>query len=145
MGSTIALPSRIRSYYIAKAESGALGDRPLESAIKKYGLGQFQLKLYILTPDILALIFPEGLTSDIVSIKEYKLRVGVVVKFLEEILILRENPALNELKIAGSTVGIVRSKYRKTTYLFDQKHHELIYIANSRSHLDEILRVSKVI
>lgn len=145
MGSTIALPSRIRSYYIAKAESRALGDRPLESAIIKYGLGQFQLKIHIITPEILALIFPEGLASDIVSIKEYKLRIGVVVKVLEEILILRENPAFNELKIVGSTVGIVRSEYRKTTYLFDKKHHELIYISNSRAHLDEILQVSKVI
>jgi hypothetical protein len=110
VGSTIMLTYRIRAHYIAKAESGTLFERPIDSAIKKYGLSQFQLKLYILTPEIIALIYPEGLESDIISIKEYKLRMGVVVRVLEQIFILYYNPGLNELKIAGSVAGIDRSK-----------------------------------
>lgn len=108
VGSSVMLANRLRCYYLARAESGRLGDRPIESAIKKYGLGQFRLKLYILTPDIINLIYPEGLESDIISNKEYKFRMGLVVKVLEQMFILRYNPTLNELKIAGSIVGIDR-------------------------------------
>nr|YP_009568483.1 hypothetical protein [Drechslerella brochopaga]QBL02563.1 hypothetical protein [Drechslerella brochopaga] len=145
VGSTVMLAYRIRSHYIAKAKSEILQDRPIDLAIKNYGLGQFRLKLYILTPEIIALIFPEELVSDIISIKEYKIRMGIVVKVLEQIFILRYNPNLNELKIAGSIVGIDRSERRKTTYLFDQKTLQLIYIANSRVHLNEILQVDKIV
>lgn len=144
VGSTIMLAYRLRSHYIAKAKNGTLYDRPIYSAIKNYGLGQFRLKIYILTPEIIALIFPEGLESEIISIKEYKLRMGVVVKVLEQIFILRYNPGLNELKIAGSIAGIDRSERRKTTYVFDKKTLQLIYIANSRAYLNEILQVGKI-
>jgi hypothetical protein len=118
VGCSITLPIRIRFHYVSKALQGTLGDRPIELGIKEFGLENFRLKLYTLSTEIISLVFSEGLEQ--IPLTEYRLRMDIVVKVLEQIFILLYNPVLNEIKVVGSNAGQDVSHIRKSTYLYDQ-------------------------
>jgi len=51
------LASRISSDYLRKGKN--LGKRPIELAIKKYGLSNFRLEVYVLSQELLNQIYPK--------------------------------------------------------------------------------------
>jgi hypothetical protein len=57
VGSSGALASRINSDYLRKGK--ILGKRPIELAIKKYGLSNFRLEVYVLSQELLNKIYPK--------------------------------------------------------------------------------------
>lgn len=57
VGSSVALASRIKDDYLRKGK--VLGKRPIELAIKKYGLSNFKLEVYVLSQELLNKIYPE--------------------------------------------------------------------------------------
>lgn len=163
VGSSVALASRINDDYLRKGKF--LSKRPIELAIKKYGLSNFKLEVYILSQELLNKIYPEQdslltserevegiLPSDILNITrgatEFRKKIRNLVLVLEQILILLLNPKYNKLKVAGSAAGNkiqkelmepVFEKTRKMTYLYDIEKKELIYQANSRTLLAEAM------
>lgn len=141
VGSSIALASRIKDDYLRKGK--VLGKRPIESAIKKYGLNNFKLEIYVLSQELLnkiylelhTLLTPEGevkgiLPSDILNMTfsihmdegatEFRKKIRNLVLILEQIIILLLNPKYNKLKVAGSAVGnkiqkeLMESVFKKT-------------------------------
>jgi hypothetical protein len=132
VGSSVALASRINDDYLRKGK--ILGKRPIELAIKKYGLSNFKLEIYVLSPELLNQIYPElnssltlvgelegispknqrvgfaGVEEDILNLYEFKKEVRNLVLVLEQIFILLLNPKYNQLKVAGSVAGNKRQK-----------------------------------
>lgn len=163
VGSSGALSSRISDDYLRKGK--ILGKRPIELAIKKYGLSNFKLEVYVLSQELLNKINPElhtlltsegevegVLPSDILNMTlgttEFRKKIRNLVLVLEQIFIILLNPEYNKLKVAGSAAGnkiqkelmeSVFEKTRKTTYLYDVEKKELIYKAKSRTLLSEAL------
>ena len=107
-----------------------LGKRPIELAIKKYGLNNFKLEVYVLSPELLNQIclelhssltlveqlegiYPKSLIKedrvevDILTLSEgsVKKEIRNLVLVLEQIFILLLNPGYNKLKVAGSAAG----------------------------------------
>lgn len=126
VGSSGALASRLNDDYLRKGK--ILGKRPIELAIKKYGLSNFRLEVYVLSQDLLNKIYPElhssqgelerilpksqvkGVTLrhagiDILNLSEFKKEIRNLVLVLEQIFILLFNPKYNKLKVAGSAAG----------------------------------------
>lgn len=127
VGSSVALASRINDDYLRKGKK--LGKRPIELAIKKYGLINFKLEIYVLSKELLSQIYPSlhpssGLVGDLkgiplklikgvpcvqeadkLNISIFKKEVRNLVLVLEQIFILLLNPEYNMLKVAGSTAG----------------------------------------
>ena len=77
-----------------------------------------------------------------------KNKIKNLVLSLEQILMLKINPELNVLKVAGSPAGLKRSpesmfpsllKTSKSVYLYDDVAKELIYISPSRSDLGRVI------
>ena len=170
VGSSGALASRIQDDYLRKGK--VLGKRPIELAIKKYGLSNFKLEVYVLSQELLNKIYPELhtlltskeevegiLPSDILNrtphlcrATEIRKKIRNLVLVLEQILILLLNPEYNKLKVAGSAAGnkiqkelmeSVFSRTRKMTYLYDVDKKELIYQTNSRTLLSEALGIKR--
>lgn len=132
VGSSVALASRINDDYLRKGK--ILGKRPIELAIKKYGLSNFKLEIYVLSPELLNQIYPElnssltlvgelegispksqrvgfaGVEVNILNLYEFKKEVRNLVLVLEQIFILLLNPKYNQLKVAGSVAGNKRQK-----------------------------------
>lgn len=125
VGSSGALASRILVDYLRKGKK--LGKRPIELAIKKYGLRKFKLEVYVLSQELLNQIYPElnstlssagdlegipkslnkrgGGKGDKFNISLFKKEVRNLVLVLEQIFILLLNPKYNRLKVAGSAAG----------------------------------------
>ena len=125
VGSSVALASRINDDYLRKGKK--LGKRPIELAIKKYGLKNFKLEVYVLSQELLSQIYhslhhssggdlkgipwelikgvPCGQEADKFNISIFKKEVRNLVLVLEKIFILLLNPEYNMLKVAGSTAG----------------------------------------
>ena len=172
VGSSVALASRIKDYYLRKGKK--FGKRPIELAIKKYGLKNFKLEVYVLSQELLSQIYPSlhhssggdlkgiplklikgvpcGQEADKFNISIFKKEVRNLVLVLEQILILLLNPEYNILKVAGSTAGNkiqkklmlpVFEKTRKITYVYDAEKKELIYKANSRTLLSKALGIKR--
>lgn len=168
VGSSIALASRLNDDYLRKGKN--LGNRPIELAINRYGLANFKLQVFVLSQELLRNIYPKNdfsLTSeeegilprslpmaadDPKAVEVIKKEIRNLVLVLEQIFILLYNPEYNKLKVAGSVAGnkkdkelmeTVFEKRRKITYLYDQEKKELIYIANSRTLLSEVLGLKR--
>nr|YP_009262004.1 GIY-YIG endonuclease [Chrysoporthe austroafricana]AMX22079.1 GIY-YIG endonuclease [Chrysoporthe austroafricana] len=128
VGSSGALASRINDDYLRKGK--ILGKRPIELAIKKYGLSNFKLEVYVLSQELLNKICPElyssltsveqleeispkslikegGVEVDILNLSEgfAKKEIRNLVLVMEQIFILLLNPEYNKLKVAGSAAG----------------------------------------
>lgn len=126
VGSSGALASRLKDDYLRKGK--ILGKRPIELAIKKYGLSNFRLEVYVLSQELLNKIYPElhssvgelerilpksqvkgvtcaGVDVDILNLSEFKKEIRNFVLVLEQICILLLNPKYNQLKVAGSAAG----------------------------------------
>jgi hypothetical protein len=67
IGSSVALASRINDDYLRKGKF--LGKRPIELAVKKYGLSNFKLEVYVLNQKLLNQIYPK-LNSSFTSVVE---------------------------------------------------------------------------
>jgi len=171
IGSSLALASRIKDDYLRKGK--ILGKRPIELAIKKYGLSNFKLEVYVLSQELLinlelnSFLTPVGELEDIShkspreevdvlnltsTTIEFKHKVRNLVLALEQIFILWLNPKYNELKVAGSVAGNkiqkelmepVFEKTRKITYLYDADKKELIYQTKSRTLLAEAMGMKR--
>jgi hypothetical protein len=169
IGSSLALASRIKDDYLRKGK--ILGKRPIELAIKKYGLSNFKLEVCVLSQELLinlelnSSLTPGGGLDDIShkseevdvlkltsTTIEFKHKVRNLVLALEQIFILWVNPKYNELKVAGSVAGNkikkelmepVFEKTRKITYLYDADKKELVYQVKSRTLLAEAMEMKR--
>ena len=138
------MASRINDDYLRKGK--ILGKRPIELAIKKYGLSNFKLEVYVLSPELLNQIcfelhssltlveqlegvYPKSLIKedrvevDILNLSEgsVKKEIRNLVLVLEQIFILLLNPGYNKLKVAGSAAG---NKIQKELMLSVFEKHE---------------------
>jgi len=102
VGSSLTLSSRLSDDYLRKGK--ILGQRAIELAIKKYGLSNFKLEIYIFSEELKDLVFA-GKVDNVYGL-EYKKVLKNLVLALEQIFILRLNPEYNELKVAGINVGL---------------------------------------
>lgn len=161
VGSSLTLSSRLSDDYLRKGirppkiyfwGPGGGGGRAIELAIKKYGLSNFKLEIYIFSDKLKDQVFEGKVDND--NWLEYKKVMKNLVLVFEQIFILRLNPEYNELKIAGINVGLKVTtesmlprlkKTRKVTYFFDSVKKELIYIADSRTDLAVALGMSRII
>lgn len=158
VGSSGALASRLNDDYLRKGK--ILGNRPIELAIKKFGLENFKLEVYVLSPELLKQIYPkihssltqEGGLEGILPEGEIDKEIRNLVLVLEQIFILLFNPKYNKLKVAGSAAGNkiekelmlpVFEKTRKITFMYDVEKKELIYQTNSRTLLSEALGLKR--
>jgi hypothetical protein len=137
VGSSVALASRINDDYLRKGK--VLGKRPIELAIKKYGLSNFKLEVYILSQELLNKIYPELhtllssegevegiLPSDILNMTfsihmdgvrgatEFRKKIRNLVLVLEQIIILLLNPKYNKLKVAVACAPQQGIKFRRS-------------------------------
>lgn len=133
VGSSIALHNRLSTGYLAPK----IGNRKIDLAIKCEGLTSFYLDLYVLSQELIQNLG--------------KIQLRNLVLALEQILMLKINPELNVLKVAGSVAGNKRSsesmqpallKCSKPVYFYDTATKQLIFIANSRVDLCKILGIS---
>jgi hypothetical protein len=102
VGSSLTLSSRLSDDYLRKGK--ILGARAIELAIKKYGLSNFKLEIYVFSEELKDLVFA-GKVDNVYGL-EYKKVMKNLVLALEQIFILRLNPEYNELKVAGINVGL---------------------------------------
>jgi len=150
VGSSLTLSSRLSDDYLRKGK--IFGQRGIELALKKYGLSNFKLEIYILSDELKDIILTEKVYNINGLGLEYKKVMKNLVLALEQIFILRLNPEYNELKVAGINVGLKMTpesmltrlkKTRKVTYFYDSVKKELIYIADSRTDLAKALGMSR--
>jgi len=120
VGSSINLVTRLKNGYFGKLP--VIGQRKIEVSIRKYGLVNFNLDVFLIPRDNQV----EGSSLNIGSagITEKKILQNLVLS-LEQILILELNPELNEIKIAGSSPGTLSSRNLRNSYLYDAKKKSL--------------------
>ena len=99
VGSSLSLSSRLSDYYLRKGK--IYGPRAIELALKKYGLENFKLEIYIFSDELKDISWKHSVSS-----LEYKKVMKNLVLAFEQIFILRLNPEYNELKVAGINVGL---------------------------------------
>jgi hypothetical protein len=134
VGSSINLVSGLKNGYFGKLP--VIGKRKIEVSIRKDGLANFNLDVFLIPRDNQV----EGSSLNIGSagITDKKTLQNLVLS-LEQILILELNPELNEIKIAGYSPGTLSSRNLINSYLYDAINKELIYIVNGRKNLANIL------
>lgn len=139
VGSSLTLASRLSEYFRYN-----LKNRDVELAIKEYGLANFELEVWFLPLEFLANEQLKYLTLG-----------------LEQMLILEFNPQYNNIKVVGGSVaGLVRKleslqpsilknliprtslRGIRVTYFYDYLNKELLYIAQSRNELTQILNMN---
>lgn len=131
IGSSINLASRLKNGYFGKLP--LIGQRKIEKAIREYGLANFYLDIFLLPSSIKSSVSSsESSTSEKNSLR-------FLVLALEQILIMKLNPELNEIKVAGSSPGTLTSKGLRNSYLYDGVNKQLVYVVNGRKNLAEIL------
>lgn len=130
VGSSINLAARLKNGYFGKLP--LIGRRKIEVAIRKHGLANFNLDVFLIPRESM------GLSLGPSSVTEKKTLQNLVLS-LEQIKILELNPGLNELKIAGSSPGTLTSKNLRNSYLYDAVNKQLVYIVNGRKNLANIL------
>jgi group I intron endonuclease len=131
LGSSINLASRLKNGYFGNLP--LIGQRKIERAIREYGLSNFYLDIYLLPSSV------KSTTNSLESSILVKDTLRFLVLALEQMLIMELNPELNEIKVAGSSPGILTSKNLRNSYLYDGVNKQLIYIVNGRKNLANIL------
>jgi hypothetical protein len=126
VGSSINLAMRLKKGYFGKLP--IVGQRKIEVSIREHGLANFHLDAFLI-PSI-GCVNSSGVLD--------KKTLQHLVLSLEQMLILEINPELNEIKIAGSSPGVLTSKNLRNSYLYDEQNKELIYVVNGRKNLAEI-------
>lgn len=126
VGSSINLAMRLKRGYFGKLP--IVGQRKIEVSIREHGLANFHLDAFLI-PSI-------GCVNSSGALDKKTLQ--NLVLSLEQMLILEINPELNEIKIAGSSPGVLTSKNLRNSYLYDEQNKELIYVVSGRKNLEDI-------
>lgn len=127
VGSSINLAMRLKRGYFGKL--AILGQRKIEVSIREHGLANFHLDVFLI---------PSETSVNSSGVLDKKTMQNLVLS-LEQMLIMEINPELNEIKIAGSSPGVLTSKNLRNSYLYDEQNKELIYVVNGRKNLANIL------
>lgn len=131
VGSSINLAARLKNGYFGKLP--IVGRRKIEVSLREHGLVNFNLEVLLIPRE----------AEDFLSDSRGKKTLLDLVLSLEQILIMELNPELNEIKIAGSSPGVLTSKNLRNSYLYDEVNKELIYVVKGRRILAEILGCSE--
>jgi hypothetical protein len=126
VGSSINLAMRLKRGYFGKLP--IVGQRKIEVSIREHGLANFHLDAFLIPSE--ASINSSGALD--------KKTLQNLVLSLEQMLILEINPELNEIKIAGSSPGVLTSKNLRNSNLYDEQNKELIYVVSGRKNLEGI-------